>query len=143
MQALGLIEVIGFIAAVEGADAALKAANIKLSGIDKAGGGIMTVKLMGDVSAITSAVAAGGEAAKKVGILRTTHVIAGADENVITGFVEKIEKKEEKDDGLFAKSNAELREIVEKNSIPFAGKPIKYAKKEELVAAIEEHRTNI
>ncbi len=139
MQALGLIEVIGFIAAVEGADAALKAANIKLSGIDKAGGGIMTVKLMGDVSAISSAVAAGGEAAKKVGILRTTHVIAGADESIITGFVEKIEK----DDGLFSKSNAELREIVEKNAIPFEGKPIKYAKKEELVAAIEEHRTNI
>ncbi len=88
MNALGLIEVVGFVAAICGADAALKAANINLMGISKVGSGIVTVKLCGDVSAVSSAVAAGADAAKKVGELRHTHVIAsvskGVDEGLLT-----------------------------------------------------------
>ncbi len=142
MQALGLIEVIGYIAAIEGADAALKAASISLIGITKVGGGIVTVKLMGDVSAIGSAVAAGGEAARKIGILRKTHVIASADESIINDLIkppEKEKKEEAPQSGdLSLKTNAELKEMLHQLAIPFE-KPIKYAKKEELVAAIENH----
>lgn len=144
MQALGLIEVIGFTAAVEGADAALKAADIRLSGIAKVGGGIVTVMLMGDVSAVTASVSAGGEAARRVGTLRTTHVIPGAAESVILMLTAKRTESHTpaapapKSD-LYEKSNAELKEMINEMHIPFDGKQIKYARKEELVAAIENY----
>lgn len=78
-EALGLIEVIGYTPAVVAADAALKAANVRLAGITKVDGGIMTVQIFGDVGAIISAVEAGGMAASKVGTLRATHVIPSVD----------------------------------------------------------------
>lgn len=81
-RALGLIEVIGFVAAIEGADAALKAANVSLNGIDKVGGGIVTAKLFGDVGAIKAAIDAGGSAAEKVGTLRATNIIPRLHEDV-------------------------------------------------------------
>lgn len=83
LQSLGLIEVIGFPPAIEAADAALKAANIKLGGIEKVGSGIVTVELYGDVGAVNAAVAAGGSAASKIGQLRATHVIPRVEESLI------------------------------------------------------------
>ena len=83
MQALGLIEVIGYPAAIEAADAALKASNVQLSGVSKVGSGIMTVQLFGDVGAITAAVQAGGKAAERIGKVRATHVIPRVDESLI------------------------------------------------------------
>ncbi|MEG2894246.1 MAG: BMC domain-containing protein, partial [Niameybacter sp.] len=78
-EALGLIEVIGYPPAIEAADAALKAANVKLASITKVDGGIMTVQIMGDVGAVQAAVAAGGLAASRIGPLRATHVIPRVD----------------------------------------------------------------
>lgn len=83
MQALGLIEVVGYPAAIEAADAALKASNVQLSGLSKVGSGIMTVQLFGDVGAITAAVEAGGRAAEKLGKVRSAHVIPRVDESLI------------------------------------------------------------
>ncbi|MBP2654449.1 MAG: microcompartment protein [Firmicutes bacterium] len=75
-NALGLIETVGLVAAVEAADAAVKAANIKLIGYELTrGGGMVTVKLLGDVGAIKAAVEAGKIAAQKVGTVWATHVI--------------------------------------------------------------------
>ncbi|MGL4737543.1 MAG: BMC domain-containing protein [Cellulosilyticaceae bacterium] len=78
-NALGLIEVIGFVVAVEAADAALKAANVNLLGVTKVDGGIMTVQLTGDVGAIRSAVDAGGSAAERIGTVRAVHMIPRLD----------------------------------------------------------------
>ena len=83
MQALGLIEVVGYPAAIEAADAALKASNVQLSGLSKVGSGIMTVQLFGDVGAITAAVEAGERAAEKLGKVRSAHVIPRVDESLI------------------------------------------------------------
>lgn len=83
MQALGLIEVIGYPAAIEAADAALKASNVQLSGLSKVGSGIMTVQLFGDVGAIKAAVEAGKRAAEKLGKVRSAHVIPRVDESLI------------------------------------------------------------
>ena len=59
-QALGLIETVGLPVAIEAADAALKAANVTLIGYEKTkGGGLIVVKLRGDVGAIKAAVEAG------------------------------------------------------------------------------------
>lgn len=75
-KSLGLIEVVGLAAAIEAADAAVKAANIQLMGYELTkGGGLVLVKLCGDVGAVTAGVQAGSMAASKVSRVLSTHVI--------------------------------------------------------------------
>ena len=95
-QALGLIEVIGYPTAVAAADAALKSADVHLKTITKVGSGIMTIQLTGDVAAVRSAVDTGGEEAKRVGVLRSTHVIPRYDVQLMNGIVAADVKKEVK-----------------------------------------------
>lgn len=78
-----MIEVIGLTPAIEAADSALKAANVTLITIAKAGSGILTVEITGDVGAVTAAVGAGAAAAKKIGTLRAKHVIPNVDESLV------------------------------------------------------------
>lgn len=76
-QAVGLIETVGLVPAIEAADAAVKAANVSLTGYELSrGAGLVTVKLRGDVSAVKAAVAAGAAAASQVGRVKSTTVIA-------------------------------------------------------------------
>lgn len=75
-QALGLIEAVGLPAAVAAADAAVKAANVKLLGYELTkGGGLVIIKLEGDVGAIKAAVDAGAAEAKRVHGVWAVHVI--------------------------------------------------------------------
>ncbi|MBO4261064.1 MAG: BMC domain-containing protein [Clostridia bacterium] len=74
-QALGMVETRGLTAAIEAADAMLKAANVELVGTEKIGSGLVTVMVRGDVGAVKSAVEAGGANAAKLGELVATHVI--------------------------------------------------------------------
>ncbi|GAB4258976.1 BMC domain-containing protein [Thermincola ferriacetica] len=75
-QALGLIEAVGMPAAIAAADAAAKAANIRLLGYELTkGGGLVTVKLEGDVAAVKAAVEAGAAEARRVHDVRSVHVI--------------------------------------------------------------------
>jgi microcompartment protein CcmL/EutN len=76
MEALGFVEVIGFVPAMEAADAISKAANVTLVGKQGIGGGMVTIVCRGDVAAVRAAVDAGAAAAKKVGPLIAAHVIA-------------------------------------------------------------------
>lgn len=77
MQALGMIETRGILAAVEAADAMLKAADVALVERTKVGGGLVTVTVTGDVAAVTAAVDAGAAAVERLGTdcLQTRHVI--------------------------------------------------------------------
>ncbi len=77
--AVGLIETRGLVAAIEACDAALKSADVKLISIDRADAGLMTVKVVGEVAAVQSAVDAGRQAATRVGTLVTAHVIPRPD----------------------------------------------------------------
>jgi ethanolamine utilization protein EutM len=74
-KALGLIETRGLVGAVEAADAMVKAAKVVLRGTEYTTGGLVIVKVTGEVGAVKSAVSAGAEAAKKVGELISQHVI--------------------------------------------------------------------
>jgi microcompartment protein CcmL/EutN len=75
-NALGLIETVGLPTAIEAADAALKAANVRLVGYEKTrGGGLVVVKIRGDVGAVRAAVEAAVVAASKVGKIYGYHVI--------------------------------------------------------------------
>jgi ethanolamine utilization protein EutM len=74
-EAIGLIETRGLVGSVEAADAMVKAANVKLVGEERIGGGLVTVIVKGDVGAVKAAVDAGAAAAKRVGELISVHVI--------------------------------------------------------------------
>jgi len=75
-KALGLIETIGLIPAIEAADAAVKAANVVLLGYENAkGGGKITIKVAGDVGAVQAAVSAGAAAAGRIGKVYSCLVI--------------------------------------------------------------------
>ena len=74
-QALGMIETRGLIAAIEAADAMLKAANVELVGTEKIGSGLVSVMVRGDVGAVKAAVETGSAAASALGEVIATHVI--------------------------------------------------------------------
>ena len=74
-EALGMIETRGLVAAIEAADAMVKAANVALIGTEKIGSGLVSVMVRGDVGAVKSAVEAGGAAASSLGEVIATHVI--------------------------------------------------------------------
>ena len=74
-EALGMVETRGLVAAIEAADAMVKAANVKLIGSEKIGSGLVSVMVRGDVGAVKAAVDAGGAAAGKLGEVIAIHVI--------------------------------------------------------------------
>ena len=74
-QALGMVETRGLVAAIEAADAMLKAANVELVGTEKIGSGLVSVMVRGDVGAVKAAVEAGSAAATSLGEVIATHVI--------------------------------------------------------------------
>ena len=75
MQALGMIEVYGYLTAVEALDSALKAANVSRLGVEKVRGGLVTVLVEGYVGAVKAAMDASAAAAERVGTVISVHVI--------------------------------------------------------------------
>lgn len=74
-SALGMIETRGIVASVEAADAMVKAANVTIVSHTKAGGGLITTIVRGEVGAVKAATDAGAVAANKVGEVICVHVI--------------------------------------------------------------------
>jgi ethanolamine utilization protein EutM len=75
-ESLGMIETKGYVGSVEASDAMVKAASVSLVKQIQIGGGLVTVLVKGDVGSVKAAVEAGSEAAKRVGELVGSHVIA-------------------------------------------------------------------
>ena len=82
MEALGMIETRGLVALIEAADAAVKAANVKLVGWKTIGAGLVTVLFRGEVAACRASCEAGAAAAQKVGELVSVHVIPRPHEDM-------------------------------------------------------------
>ena len=74
-EALGMIETRGLTAAIEAADAMVKAAEVVLVGTEKIGSGLVSVMVRGDVGAVKAAVEAGSATASRLGEIIATHVI--------------------------------------------------------------------
>jgi ethanolamine utilization microcompartment shell protein EutS len=74
-QALGMVETRGLVAAIEAADAMVKAANVTLIGTEKIGSGLVSVMVRGDVGAVKAATETGAAAAQRLGELVAVHVI--------------------------------------------------------------------
>lgn len=66
-QAIGLIETIGMVPALEAADKMLKAGDTELVSYENVGSTLVTVVVTGDVAACEAAVAAGVKAVKALG----------------------------------------------------------------------------
>lgn len=74
-QAIGMIETVGMVPAIYGADFMLKAADVALISYENIGSTLVTVIVKGDVAAVEAAVEAGAKAAAAVGKLTASHVI--------------------------------------------------------------------
>ena len=85
MDAIGIVEMFGFVCAIKAADAAAKAADVKIIAIDSnkpanaekvAVPLIMCIKMQGSVAAVEAAVEAAAEAAESCTGLIQKHIIA-------------------------------------------------------------------
>jgi microcompartment protein CcmL/EutN len=74
-EALGMVETRGLTAAIEAADAMVKAAEVTLIGTEKIGSGLVSVMVRGDVGAVKAAVESGSQCAQRLGELVAVHVI--------------------------------------------------------------------
>ena len=74
-EAFGLVETRGLVAAIEAADAMVKAADVVLIGTEKIGSGLVSVMVRGDVAAVKAATEVGGKSASRLGELVAVHVI--------------------------------------------------------------------
>ena len=81
-QALGIIETKGLTSLIEASDAAIKAADVKMTGWDKIGSGLVCGFFVGDVAAVKAGVDAGAEAAARVGEVNSVLVIARPHEDL-------------------------------------------------------------
>lgn len=155
--ALGMIETKGLVAAIEAADTACKAANVKLIGKEYIGGGYVTIKIIGEVAAVKAAVDAGATSAQRVGELISVHVIPRPiDDLEMLIYPEKISKHISNDPSHFdtielpeTRSPEELRSYLENLSvmqlrslarkieeIDLTGREISKATKDELIEKI-------
>lgn len=84
MKALGFIETVGLLPAVEAADAMLKAAEVRLVDKSLASGGLVTITVSGEVAAVKASVDAGAAAVERIqgAKLVSRHVIARPDDEL-------------------------------------------------------------
>ena len=87
-KALGMIETVGMVPAVESADVAVKSASVTLLACQCVGSGLVSILMTGDVAAVKASVDAGAEAARRVGTVKSTHVIARTAEGLETILVD-------------------------------------------------------
>lgn len=160
-QALGMIEVRGRIGAIEGLDAALKAANVRFVNMAKVGGGLTAVFVEGDVGAVKAATEAGGAAADRVSELISVHIIprpavgiknlTAAEDTPVTPTPAPTEEneapvqQEEKSGKLPAYKDiqnynvSKLRALARSiGDLPVTRKEINFAKREDILKLLEE-----
>ncbi len=144
--ALGLVETRGLVAAIEAADAMLKAASVKLLGIEKTVAALMTVQVVGETAAVQSAVDAGSRAAERVGELVSAHVIPRPTTAVRRmQFGQEAEspkksKRATKPGSLASMTVRELRAVArETTGLSLQGREIARATKKQLLKALGAH----
>ncbi|OGC93761.1 MAG: hypothetical protein A2W25_06505 [candidate division Zixibacteria bacterium RBG_16_53_22] len=81
-KALGLIETVGLVGAIEACDAAAKAADVVISAAEVIDPAHVTLKIFGELGAVQAAVESGARAAASVGQLLAAHVIPNPDDEL-------------------------------------------------------------
>ena len=82
-SAIGLIETEGLVGLIEAADVAAKAADVQLLGFERIGGGLVSLRLSGDVASVQTAIQAAAAAAQRLGQVISYHVIPGPHEDLV------------------------------------------------------------
>lgn len=133
-SALGLIEMVGFIGVTEAADAAVKAAAVELTAVEKIDGGMISIRLRGDVGAVQAAVEAGCQAAQQIGTLVASHVIPNPHEDVVRLFHLNGNTSQTSSENLEDISVHRLRQIArETPGLSIQGREISRANREQLL----------
>ncbi|WP_051357479.1 BMC domain-containing protein, partial [Fusobacterium nucleatum] len=118
LEALGLIEVVGLVGAIEAADTASKAADVKVIGYELTkGSGMVLVKIVGGVSAVKSAVEAASVAAERVTQIVGKRVIARPSDEldkILNIEKEKSDKKID-DEKVIIEDSEEQNEVTDNN----------------------------
>lgn len=144
--ALGLIETLGFVGVTEAADAATKAAAVELSAVEQIEGGIISIRVLGDVGAVQAAVEAGVHAAQQVGTLVAHHVIPNPHEDLVNvfGLMEKTDETDEIDEtDLESLPVHRLRQIArETPGIAIQGREISRANRAQLLSELRKANRN-
>lgn len=114
MQALGLIETKGLVAAIESADAMLKTADVNILEKTYVGGGLVSIAVTGDVAAVKAAVEAGAAAVRNINaaLLVSEHVIPRPHENLDNMIISAIPLKD-REMSLVVPEKIESKEKVE------------------------------
>lgn len=82
-QAIGLLETKGLCCLVSGIDAALKSANVQLTGpMKNVGSGLCNAVITGDVAAVKAAIDTAADTAAQLGEVVSAHVIARPDDAI-------------------------------------------------------------
>lgn len=116
MQAIGMIETKGLLAAIKSADSMTKSANVQILEKVYVGGGLVTIIVNGDVGAVRAAVDAGVAAVKTLGeeFLISEHIIPRPHED-LKAIMEFGQKKEEIKENI---TDVEVKEqILEKEIV--------------------------
>jgi microcompartment protein CcmL/EutN len=143
MQALGFIETKGVLAAIEAADAMLKAANVSLMEKTKVGGGLVAVTVTGDVAAVKAAVDAGAAAVERIdgATLVTCHVIPRPHDELIDifdGGTPDEPKGKSVEHGELDEESVESKELLESNEELVEPKEEPVEPKDNLIPEIKE-----
>lgn len=121
MKALGMIETVGLIGAIEAADIATKTANVEILNKHFISAGIVTVEITGDIGAVKVAIEAAEESVKKLGLYVSSNVIARPSESIANLILDNLEKE-----------NFKTLEKVEKTETDLVVKEIKELKQEKV-----------
>ena len=156
MEALGMIETRGLLAAIESADVMLKSADVKLLEKVLVGGGLVTVTITGDVAAVKSSIDAAVAAVSRLGteLLVSQHVIPRPHlelcENVISSVPmaelvckEEAETEIVEDKEFEQKTESTVIEIVQEESMEEPEKAETELAKPEAAPADEIHKEDV
>ena len=138
LEALGLIEVVGLVGAIEAADTASKAADVKVIGYELTkGSGMVLVKIIGGVSAVKAAVDAASMAAERISQVVSKLVIARPSDEL-----DKIinVEKENSDEKLEEKNEVIIEEIIDNNETDEVNEILEEIKEIQVVKGNKKHK---
>ena len=138
LEALGLIEVGGLVGAIEAADTASKAADVKVIGYELTkGSGMVLVKIVGGVSAVKAAVDAASMAAERICQVVSKLVIARPSDELDK--IIKVEK-EKTDKKLEEKEEVIIEEIIDNNETDEVNEILEEIKEIQVVKGNKKHK---
>ena len=139
-ESLGLLEVAGLLGAITASDAMVKAANVRLVGIEKAkGSGWMTVKVAGDVAAVDAAVQTGVAITTGMNLYVAHKVIPRPAEGLVEAFNDDFKAQP-------AKLSVEIetaKEVVKEEPNKDGNDDVKHGSQENGKAENEEKKSSL